>query len=101
MLTFKRRAVFQVGGRRNKNNIRDRIELLNITYNFATRKRSIKRTYEVCEKPIRTMHFHPTDDRREDHIGTSTEICVYGKNHTGKPLVTDTLIKLFKKHKII
>ena len=85
----------------NKHNIRDRLEKINITYNFATRKRSIKGTYEVCDKPIKVIHFHPFDDRIEDHSGTSLEICVYGKNKVGIPLVTDKLINIFKKHEII
>ena len=44
--------------------INDKIRKINITYNFATRGRRIPEMYEITDKPIRVIHFHPFDPRR-------------------------------------
>ena len=85
--------------RRNKP-YKDRIIKLNITHNLATRKRFIKETYEMADKPLKVIHFHPFDDRPTTEGGNNMEVCVYGENWLGKPLVTDSLIEIFKKHGI-
>jgi hypothetical protein len=43
--------------------INDMIRKINITYNFATRNRHIPEQYEMAEKPLRVIHFHPYDPR--------------------------------------
>ena len=78
--------------------IRELINKINITYNFATRRRSIKGTYEICDKPIKVIHFHPNDDRPVDKGYANMDVCVYGKNSVGKPLVTERLKKLLERY---
>jgi len=52
----------------NYGHINERIKKLNITYNFATRGRKIWETYEMADKPLRVIHFHPLDPRKvTDH----------------------------------
>lgn len=87
--------------RHNRYNILDRIQKLNITYNLATRKRDVSKTYEIAEKPLKIIHFHPFDTRPVELGNDNIGVCVYGKNKLNKVLVSDTLIKLFKKHEII
>lgn len=41
----------------NRNNILDRCERLNITYNVG--KRKLEHNIKIAEKPIRVVHFHP------------------------------------------
>jgi len=43
--------------KKNVDNINDRIERLNITYNLG--KRRIKENLEKAEKPVKVAHFHP------------------------------------------
>ena len=85
---------------RNKG-IKERIKKLNITYNLATRKRDISACYEMADKPLKVLHFHPFDkgllDKEE---GNNMAVCVYGKNRMNKVLVTERLIKIFNKHGI-
>ena len=85
----------------NKHGIRERLEKLNITYNFApNRIKDVKKSYEITQKPIKVIHFHPFDTRSINPWGTPVDICVYGKGIGGIPLVTERLINLFKKHQI-
>lgn len=83
--------------------LKKRINRINITYNFATRRRDIVKTYEIADKPLKVIHFHPFDRRPVDRESENAnlEVCVYGKNRLGKPLVTKRLKKLFKKNGII
>jgi len=89
--------------RHNKHKILDRIDRLNITYNFATRRRNIVEQHKITELPIKVIHFHPFDKRPvfylregQDNIG----VCLHGKNPMDKPLVTERLAKTFKRHGI-
>jgi len=80
----------------------DRITKLNITYNFAIRRRNIQLTYEICDKPIKVIHFHPWDRRTVFYINprvNNIEAIIEGKNPLGV-LITNKLLELFKKHKI-
>jgi hypothetical protein len=89
--------------RHNKYGILDRINKLNITYNFATRRRNIVEQYKVTDLPIKVIHFHPFDKRPVFYLHTEQDnmaVCVYGKNPFNKPLVTDRLIKIFEQHGI-
>jgi len=90
--------------RHNKNKILDRIDKLNITYNFATRRRNVGEQLKITDLPIKVIHFHPFDKRPVFYTKqkyNNIEVCVLGKNPTGKPLVTERLIKIFKQHGII
>jgi hypothetical protein len=84
----------------NFNNFNQRVKRLNLTYNFATRKRQIKLNYDLAEKPLKVLHFHPSDTRPIDKGFNNLEVLMYGKGSIGKPLMTDRLIKLFHKYDI-
>ena len=90
--------------RHNDNDLLNRIDVLNITYNFATRRRKIFEQYNtITDLPIKVIHFHPFDKRQVYYEGRgldNMDVCVYGKNPLGKPLVSERLIRLFKKHEI-
>ena len=86
--------------RRDRHGILSRIDALNITYNFATRRRRTDLQYEVTDLPIRVIHFHPFDKRPVYEKYNNMEVCVYGKNMVNKPLVTQRLIDIFKRHGI-
>lgn len=86
--------------RRDRHGILNRIDSLNITYNFATRRRRTDEQYKVTDLPIKVIHFHPFDTRPIYEKYNNMEVCVYGKNFIGKPLVTQRLINIFKRHGI-
>lgn len=86
--------------RRNKE-MKKRVKKVNVTYNAATRRRDVRKVYEIAEKPVKVWHFHPFDKRPTSEGGNNMEVMVEGKNWLGKPLITDTLIEIFKEHKII
>jgi len=67
-----------------------RIEKLNITYNFATRKRDVEKTMQIAEKPLKVLHFHPYDTRPLSNGMTNMEYCL--------PLMPKELQPIFKKH---
>lgn len=88
--------------RHNKYNITERIDKLNITYNFATRRRNIVEQYKITDLPIKVIHFHPFDKRPVFYLHTGQDnmaVCVYGKNPMGV-LVTDRFIKILERHGI-
>jgi hypothetical protein len=90
--------------RHNKRGILDRIDKLNITYNFATRRRNIVEQYKITDLPIKVIHFHPNDKRPVFYLRTghdNMDVCVRGMNPWNKPLVTPLLINLFKKYGLI
>jgi hypothetical protein len=78
----------------------NRIKKLNITWNLATRRRNIELCYNDANKPLRMLHFHPKDIRATSTGYNNLETCMYGKNWLGKPLMSDTLIEIFKKYEI-
>lgn len=80
-----------------KYKLKGRTKVLNITYNIATRRRNIKETYKIADKPVKVLHFHPYDDR-ETSEGADNMKVVMGHNWTGKPLLPPGLVKLFKKY---
>jgi hypothetical protein len=87
----------------NKDNINEKIKKLNITYNLATRKRDILACWEMADKPLKVIHFHPSDKRKLDLEGDSDNIaaCVHGKSRIKRPLINQRLKNLFTKYKII
>lgn len=86
--------------RDNFNNYDKRVKTLNLSYNFATRKRQIKLNYDHADKPLKVLHFHPSDTRPIDGRYDNLDVCMYGKGSIGKPLMTDRLIKIFHKYNI-
>ncbi len=86
--------------RRNNCKINNRMKRMDVTYNFATRKRNFDKTYEVAKKPLKVIHFHPLDIRQIDNGNNNMAVCVYGKNSLGKSIIPTRLINLFTKHGI-
>lgn len=70
--------------------LRRRIEKLNITYNFATRKRDVEKTMEIAQKPIKVLHFHPFDSRPLSNGMTNLELCF--------PMLAPDLQDIFLTH---
>lgn len=86
--------------RRNNPSVLDRLHTVDITYNTATRKRDIIATYQKAQKPFKVIHFHPFDKRKVEGENDNMDVCVYGKNSINTVLVSDELIRLFKKYGI-
>jgi len=89
--------------RHNKHKILDRIDKINITYNFATRRRNVGEQYKITDLPIKVIHFHPFDKRPVFYTNQKNDnmaVCVYGKNPMNKVLVSKRLIKIFNYHGI-
>lgn len=79
--------------------IRLRIKKINITYNFATRKRNVGETWKMTRKPLKVIHFHPTDERSVWKGYANMDI-VRGRNPMGVRLLNDQLEELFKLYEI-
>jgi len=73
----------------NTNNINDRYQRLNITYNLGVRK--IGYNYRIANKPLKVIHFHPA---KKHHL----DIFLHGKNELNLVLIPDRLIKIFNKY---
>ena len=74
-----------------------RYKRMNVTYNVT--KRYIKTIYREALKPLRVLHFRPSD---KDALmsDTALEIFMYGKNRLKIPLMNDRLIIIFNHHGI-
>lgn len=78
-----------------------RFKKLNVTYNIA--KRYVPTIYKEAEKPLKVLHFRPSDTKEKDPrmvADTALNIFMYGKNGLKIPLMTDRLIKIFNHHGI-
>lgn len=75
-----------------------RYKKLNVTYNIA--KRFLQITYKEAEKPIKVLHFRPSDPKDERMPDSALNMFMYGKNRLRMPLMTDRLIKIFNYHGI-
>lgn len=74
-----------------------RYKRLNPTYNLM--KKYLQTIYPLAEKPIKVLHFRPSDhDPALPH--PTLEIFMYGKNKLKMRLCSDRLIKIFKLHGI-
>jgi len=69
--------------KRNTHNINTRIKKMNITYQIGMR--NIKYNYEIADKPIKVLHFHPSKP---------------GLLEQFIPLMSNRLIEIFKHHGI-
>lgn len=67
---------------KNTGNINERYLKINVTYNLG-QKWSDKLVYDMADKPIRVLHFHPMMPQIYDRV---------------KWLMPDYLIDIFKKH---
>ena len=86
--------------KQNKMGIKDRIKVLNVTHNYATRRRDLVKSYLIADKPLKVIHFHPFDKRPVAQGIDNISACMYGKNGMNKILMTDSLINIFNKHGI-
>lgn len=83
----------------NIHNIRDRVQKINITYNFGMRR--VEHNYTIAKKPLKVVHFHPTYALKDKSLtDTPLNIFMYGKNKLEKPLMSKRLIKIFNTHGI-
>ncbi len=95
------------GGRNNEKTLtwlikhnritQDRYKKLNVTYGIA--KRYLERVYPEAQKPIKVLHFRPSD---KDILmpDTALNMFMYGKNSLNVPLMNERLMKVFKYHRI-
>jgi hypothetical protein len=84
--------------RRDRIRVKERFQRLNVTYNFAMQKRDLGSNFETAEKPLKVLHFHPTDERAVDSGHTGVEVCIYGMNRLNMVLVPPQLSLIFKQH---
>jgi hypothetical protein len=72
-----------------------RYKKLNVTFNIA--KRCLETIYQEAEKPIKVLHFRPSD---KDQLmpDTALNMFMYGKNRLNRPLMSDRLIEIFNQH---
>lgn len=78
--------------------IRNRIKLMNISYNFITL--NVRSCYRDAIKPIKVAHFHPFRGVRQSSIENALE-WYKGKNKINTPIITERLIKIFDYHGVI
>lgn len=77
----------------------NRLLLLNISHNFAIRKRNVADQYAAADKPIKVLHFHPYDNRFcSVEAGKTSLDVVYGNNSFDCPLISPTLRDTFALH---
>lgn len=75
-----------------------RYKKLNVTYSIM--KRCLATVYNEATKPIKVLHFRPSDPKDERMSDTALNMFMYGKNRLKMPLMTDRLIKIFNYHGI-
>jgi len=81
----------------NDSKIKNRINRLNITYNFQCF--NIRRNYKYAEKPLKVIHFHPMKMKAE--LGLIRPLDFFmGKNKIGIKFVTEKLENIFTKYNI-
>jgi hypothetical protein len=76
-----------------------RVNKLNISYNFIFlwRPNRIHKLYEMADKPIKAVHFHPLIS-----YGKMNMLDFFmGKNDMNIPLMPDSLIDVFKEHEFL
>lgn len=79
-------------------NMRNRIKKVNKSYNFTAF--NLRGCYKIAIKPIRVAHFHPLAEIRDLGIIKSLDF-FKGENKIFTPLITERLVKIFKRHKIV
>lgn len=75
-----------------------RYKKLDVTYNIA--KRYLERIYRKAQKPLKVLHFRPSDPKDERMSDTALNMFMYGKNSLGIPLINERLIHIFHYHGI-
>jgi hypothetical protein len=75
-----------------------RYKQLNVTYSIM--KRCLVTVYNEAEKPIKILHFRPSDPKSASMTDTALNMFMYGKNRLNIPLMNSRLIKIFNQHNI-
>lgn len=75
-----------------------RYKKLNVTYNIA--KRYLNVIYREAQKPLKVLHFRPSDPKDERMPDTALNMFMYGKNSLNMPLMNERLIRIFQYHGI-
>lgn len=75
-----------------------RYKKLNVTYNIA--KRYLDIVYKEANKPIKVLHFRPSDPKDDRMSNTTLNMFMYGKNSLGMPLMNERLMNIFHHHGI-
>ena len=75
---------------------RARYKRLNVTYSIM--KRYLTTVYNEASKPIKVLHFRPSDPKDERMADSALNMFMYGKNRLKIPLMTERLIKIFDHH---
>lgn len=82
------------------NNLIDnsRYKKMNVTYSIM--KRCLATVYNEATKPIKVLHFRPSDPKDERMADSALNMFMYGKNSLKIPLMNDRLVRIFKAHGI-
>lgn len=75
-----------------------RYKKLNVTYSVM--KRCLETVYNEAIKPVKVLHFRPSDPKDERMPDSALNMFMYGKNSLKIPLMNDRLIKIFHQHGI-
>lgn len=77
-----------------------RVKKIDNTYNFIGY--NLEKVYTKVSKPLKVVHFHPlTGKKRLGGIGISSALRFFrGENPLNIPLITDSVVKLLKYHRL-
>lgn len=80
--------------------LKPRVKKINNTYNFIGY--GLEKVYQKVSQPIKVVHFHPlTGKKRLGGIGIKSALRFFkGENPLKIPLITDSVVKLLKYHRI-
>ena len=76
---------------RKRSEIKSMLTTINNKYNVGLTH--MEQRYEAANKPVCSIGFQP-------HVQNSWDVFIEGKNNLNIKLVEDSLIELFKKHKL-
>ncbi len=76
----------------------DSFKELNITYSIP--KRYLTTMYNQATKPLRVLHFRPSDPKDDRMTDSALNMFMYGKSRLNFPLMDARLIELFHQHGI-
>lgn len=77
--------------------IKRRLKKVNNTYNFIGF--NFRHAYKITTKPIKVVHFHPYGEIKKLNVERPLDFFL-GQNPLKKQLITDTLRKILKYHRI-
>lgn len=80
----------------NNEDIRSRVKKMNLSYNFQIN--NLKLYYPEALKPLRVVHFHPTEVKQQRT--NALDFFIRGKNEINEVLISERLKKIFAKYGI-